>query len=190
MNTLTGLRDVFYSGSYAFSGMNEPIAEIAFLIDEGYLAFHAVSIAEKHEYFSCIDDLSARKHAYDEAAGGENAHIALKLMAGKYIERSHNRKVQFEKPFCGYYPDVVSDDGSIVIECGHTQNPDKMLDYFRLGNIHECIQIPYPDPDDDMVRGYSFAVSSPTTCEFLEFLAKDRRSKVKELLSKRDSKYS
>ena len=137
--------------------------------------------------FSLIIDLAndiSKKKIHEVAVGGGSTHVALKIFAARFIESFRNKKALFEQPFCGYYPDVISTDKSIIAECGHTQNPDKMLDYFRQGNICECIQVPYPDIDDDIVSGFSFT-AAPTLCEFLDFLSNARRGKIKELISKR-----
>jgi len=184
MNTFATVRDIFFSGSHAVTGGQDAANDIAFLIDEGYLAFDAVAITEKREYTQILGVLSRRPHAYDEAAGGGMEHMALKLVASKYLLRSRDRKARFEQPFCGYFPDVLMDDKSLVVECGHTQNPDKMFDYFRFGNIEEFLQIPYPEPDECDIRGYRF-VAGADLHEFLEFRDGERRSKIKELLQKR-----
>jgi hypothetical protein len=85
---------------------------------------------------------------------------------------------------CGYYPDVMTKDGSIVIECGHTNNPEKMLHYFRQSNTRECIQIPYPDESNTAILGYSFTTGTELH-GFLGFLESEKHSAVKKLILKR-----
>src|SRR3989344_5425879 len=111
MNTLSKIRDIFYSGDFAFNGESESINEISFLLDEKYLFLDSVEIA--------------RKHIHDAAAGGGYTHIALKVLSGRYLQKTKGRQSLFEQPFCGYFPDVLCEDKSIAVECGHTQNPRK-----------------------------------------------------------------
>lgn len=107
-------------------------------------------------------------------------------MSGKYLRHKRSVDVQYEHPFCGYYPDVMSKDASIVVECGHTNNPEKMLAYFQHGNIRECIQVPYPDESDDAILGYSF-IEGTDLQEFLTFLESEKRESIKKLLRKRST---
>src|SRR3990167_5535867 len=51
MNTLSKIRDIFYSGDFAFNGESESINEISFLLDEKYLFLDSVEIAKKLDYF-------------------------------------------------------------------------------------------------------------------------------------------
>lgn len=187
MSTATTIRDIFFSGSHAFSGGQEAAHEIAFLVEEGYLSFQAIEVATRREHAGILDRLSKTPHRYDKAARGGAAHVALKVLAAQYVLRSHGLETHFERPLCGYFPDVLSDDKSLVVECGHTQNPEKMFDYFRLGNIAEFLQIPYPEPEDTAIQGYRFTAGLDLR-EFLEFLAQEKRAKIKDLLSKRAGK--
>ncbi|MEK7480025.1 MAG: hypothetical protein AAB665_01905 [Patescibacteria group bacterium] len=150
MDTLSKVRDMFYSGTHAFSGDAESVTEIAFLVDNGYLHVATVQINSKVEYSEILQNVGANP-LYEAAAGGGPAHVALKILSGNYVRQKYSQDVIFEHPFCGYYPDVLSEDRQIVVECGNTQNPSKILDYFRQGRIRECIQIPYPDVEDTVI---------------------------------------
>ncbi|HCM43948.1 MAG: hypothetical protein UY39_C0013G0012 [Candidatus Kaiserbacteria bacterium GW2011_GWC2_49_12] len=184
MNTLSKIRDIFYSGDFAFNGESESINEISFLLDEKYLFLDSVEIAKKLEYVRLADEI-ARKHIHDAAAGGGYTHIALKVLSGRYLQKTKGRQSLFEQPFCGYFPDVLCEDKSIAVECGHTQNPRKMLDYFRQGGIQEFIQVPYPSEDDNVLTGFVFTVGDQLI-EFLNFLDETTRNKTKEVFRKRD----
>jgi hypothetical protein len=81
---------------------------------------------------------------------------------------------------------VLSKNELIVVECGHTQNPEKIFVYFRQGKVQEFIQIPYPNQDDDTVDtvfGYSFVARSNLN-NFLVFLDKEKRTGVKKIFKK------
>src|SRR3989344_4759702 len=184
MNTAEKIRDIFYSGNYAFSGESEPINEIAFLVDEEYLSLASSVIADKQEYLRVAQEISERAHMFDAAAGGGHSHMALKIIAQRFLRKQRNKEAIFEHPFCGYYPDVISIDKTIVVECGHTQNPTKMLDYFQEGNILEYIQVPYPTVDDQSVTGFIFTAGSALS-EFLTFLNEQKRNKFREIVRRR-----
>ena len=186
MNDISKIRDIFYSGSFAFNGDLEQISEITFLLDEGYVSLVSLDIASKTEFLQIAQDVASNAHAHDAAAGGGNTHIALKMLAEQYLRQVKGKSALFEQSFCGYFPDVLSEDRTIAIECGHTQNPSKMLDYFRSGNICEFIQIPYPSDDDTLVTGFSFTAGNMLV-EFLDFLDCEKRNKTREVLRKRKS---
>ena len=184
MNDISKTKDIFYSGSFAFNGDLEPINEIAFLLDEGYVSLASLDIASKMEFLQIAQDVASDAHAHDTAAGGGHTHIALKRLAEKYLRQVKGKTALFEQSFCGYFPDVLSEDRTIAIECGHTQNPSKMLDYFSKGNVSEFVQIPYPSDEDILVTGFVFTAGG-MLIEFLEFLANEKRSKVREMLTRR-----
>lgn len=160
MDTYTHVRDAFYSGEHAFTGDRQVIKDISFLINERYLKLQLFPIASRQEHLTMMRDLEKKKKTKaDEASGGSTEHIALKLLSGEYLQKKFGLKVLYEHPLCGYYPDVMTNDGRIVVECGHTNNPEKMLTYFKQGNIEECILVPYPDPEKQTVQAYSFNCS-------------------------------
>src|ERR1035437_6775365 len=154
MNTFDKMKRIFYSGNQAFPGMNEPINEIAFLVDEGYLVFTPFQISTKEDFLDFFNNLSLQKEKVHNAAGGGIAHIALKILSGKYLELHRKLEVNYEHPLCGYYPDVVSKNELVVVECGLTQNPEKILTYFLQGKIKEFIQVPYAVEEDKFIMGY------------------------------------
>lgn len=180
MATFEKIRNIFFSGGFAFTGILESINEIAFLVDEGYLKLETITIADKEHYFSVLNSTSNQIEK-DDASGGSIEHITLKILASEYLELLKQQSTLFEHAFCGYYPDVLSSDKLTVIECGHTQNAEKMLIYFRQGDINECIQIPYPDQDSQIITGYSFKANSALKA-FLEFLDVEKRNEVRVLL--------
>ena len=102
-----------------------------------------------------------------DAAGGSTEHVALKLLAAKYFE-DQGYSIVFEKDFCGYYPDVLTTDHKIVIECGHTDNIDKMFIYFTQGKIDTFVQVPYPDVDDTSIDAHVFTPSESLAAALAE----------------------
>ena len=130
--------------------------------------------------------LAARTY---EADGGSMAHRALKLIAGAYLTETYGTEPCYEQAFCGYYPDVVSTDRRVVVECGHTHNPEKMLAYFKQGNVRECISIPYPDElGDAAIEAHSFTATAELQ-SFLTFWESERRRTLFDVLKKRRARY-
>ena len=182
MSTFDKVRDIFYSGNFSFTGDLEYINEISFLVDNGYLVLKTLDISSKEEFKHLLGKPSEVKELIYRAAGGTLPHIVLKILGGRRLE-AMNKIPLFEHEFCGYFPDVMSEDKEIVIECGHTQNADKLLTYFRQGKVKTLIQIPYPSVDDEKVLGYSFTANGEIY-EFLEFLDKEKHEKLKSMLKK------
>ena len=187
MDTLSKIRDIFYSGSYAFSGDEATIKEIAFLVSHNYLHLDSFPIASKAEYFRKTEEVASNPSLYDEATGGGHGHMALKFITAQFLEGISGQKMRFEQSFCGYFPDVLSADKKIVAECGHTQNAEKMLAYFRKGNIHECIQVPYPSLTDLGVIGYRFTPKASLS-EFLAMSEREKNTNVRGILAQREAK--
>jgi hypothetical protein len=183
MTSFLQIKNIFYSGGHSFRGDSDPINEITFLVDEGFIQIQQVSIASKDVYLELFQD-SSLLHQRDEAAGGSLEHVCLKICASNYL-KSRGVICEFEHPFCGYYPDVVSTDRSVVIECGHTQNAEKMLTYFQQGNINEFIQVPYPDVSDDNIIGYQFLSINPDLKGFLDYLEQEKRQDIKQIFKSR-----
>lgn len=184
MTTFAKIRDIFF-GNTIFEGSHESVNEIAFLVDEGYLIMSEFPIATKEGYLNLFDNNSQlNNESRFDAAGGGDGHVALKLLGQKYLKDKRGLGSSFEKPFCGYFPDVISDDGNVVVECGVTGNCEKILSYFRHGNLQELIQLPYPVEEDNEIMAYSFK-SNPNLKDFLEFMEKERNNKIRDLLKNR-----
>lgn len=121
-----------------------------------------------------------------DAAGGSLEHVALKLLVGAYLER-RQIEYSFEHPLCGFYPDVLSKDTSIVIECGHTQNSEKLIAYFLHGKIKEFIQVPYPNEAEPNILGYQFVPKNSELHDFLKFIDEEKRTSIKNIFKSRSS---
>ncbi len=170
------VRDIFFSGTHSFKSDEELVIKLHFLLTQHYLSCDRIVISEKQEYFSLCDNTKIIA-AHDEAAGGGTSHVVLKLLAQQYLA-SLGISVYFEQSFCGFYPDVISTDRQTIVECGHTNNADKIFTYFTQGNIAELIQIPYPTDEDAKVYGYRFTASS----ELRGFLDTEFQENKKNLL--------
>jgi hypothetical protein len=134
------------------------------------------------DYRDLLADTDALKHT-EEASGGCLEHVALKILGNRYLETLQISSV-YEHPFCGYYPDVLASDHSVIIECGHTANPEKLLHYFKQSDITRVIQVPYPDHEDTEIMGYEFH-SQSTLREFLTFRDSERSRSIKDIIKRR-----
>lgn len=179
MSLLSDLMGIFYSSTHAFTGDRSAIQEIAFLVEHGYLGFERMPIGTLEDYRSIRNNPKLIEDML-EAHGGSTAHIALKILAERYLRNDRGISGKFEHPFCGYFPDVISTNQKIIIECGQTGNPEKLYTYFLQGDVDELIQLPYPSEEDDVLFGYSFTEREHLK-DFLRDLEKARRNEVKNL---------
>lgn len=184
MSSFLKIRDIFFSGAHAFAGNADAIGEITFLVDEGYLTIDQVVVADKSGYIRLLDDEAFYKESMGKISGGGLSHIILKKLSGHYLMEHRGLAVYYEHPFVGYYPDVISKNKLVVVECGHTANPEKMLMYFTQGKIQECIQVPYPDHGDYTIRGHSFKANANLK-DFLSFLESERLVELRKLIDSR-----
>lgn len=177
------IRDIFYSGQYGFKGDLEITTKIAFLINHNYLLFSPVVISTKEQFLEiCSNDTYIGTR--DEAAGGSNEHVALKIVGQSYIKREYGVDSVFEHNFAGYFPDVQSIDKHIICECGHTDNAEKIFSYFRNPEVRYIIQIPYPNDTDVEILGYEFQ-AMPTLIPFLDMESQAISQSIKDILNRR-----
>lgn len=177
------IRDIFYSGQFGFVGDIEVTSKIAFLVNHDYLLMSKVSIVTKEHYLSICSDSELIDKSY-EAAGGSSEHIALKLLAQRYLHEEYSIESVCEHPFVGYYPDVQSCDKHIICECGHTKNPEKIFSYFQDPIVRYVIQIPYPNDGDAFIFGYEFQASS-NLVPFLALESQGISQSIKDILNRR-----
>ena len=182
MSSYVDVRGAFYSGVMDFTGDAQMTRNIAFLVDESYLTLRIFSIANRKTFTTIRDELDTHTECL-EASGGSKEHVTLKLLAANYL-REQGHAIRYEHSFCGYFPDVMTLNGAVIAECGHTHNPEKMIAYFRDGGIKECIGIPYPDPEKELVLAYSF-MATDTTKDFLTFWAGEERADLAKKLKGR-----
>lgn len=175
------IRDIFYSGQFDFTGDQNVTNKIAFLVNNKYLLLEEIVLASKEEYLSACSD-SVFASLRDDAAGGSNEHVALKILGQNFIEKEYGVKSRFEQAFAGYIPDVQSLDMHTICECGHTNNPEKLFTYFKHPTVRYVVQIPYPNDTDTLILGYEFQ-AAPNLVEFLEFEAKSISQSIKDILN-------
>ena len=180
MSAYATVREAFYSGAFDFTGDPRTVRDIAFLVDENYLELTTFPIASRKEYEDTLRLLERPAEGY-EAAGGSAAHVALKQLTARYLQTVRKLKIKYEHPFCGYYPDVLTVEARVVAECGHTNNPEKMLAYFRQGDIEECILVPYPDFEAETVFAHSFT-ALPNLKDFLIFWEQEKHTALQTKL--------
>lgn len=176
--TFNTVRTAFYSGQYAFTGDLEPIQKIAFLIDNKYLNLTISKITSKASYLNLLNKPDDILKA-DEASGGEITHVALKLLSRTYLQNSTTKSIVFEHPFYGFYPDVMTIDGQIIVECGHTDNAEKIFTYFQQGHTQRIILVPYPSEEDKEVLGYTLTANE----NLIPFLEEERKESDETILS-------
>lgn len=56
MNSVGYIKEIFYSGGFAHTGMSDSVNEIAFLVDEKYLELATVIIDTKEAYLNSLRD--------------------------------------------------------------------------------------------------------------------------------------
>lgn len=183
MYTEAELRDIFYSGQYANFGDRDLLTKIAFLLKYKYLTCEKIPFCSKTHY---LDIASSKKTREDlDLAGGSPQHVALKIIGKEYLH-----KLGFESnaefPFCGYWPDLITTDLQTIIECGHTDNIDKIFVYFTQGNLAELIQLPYPDESDTIVYGYRFIPRQGLKSFLLEDSMRDK-DQILKIINGRNS---
>ena len=183
LTTKEFIAEIFYSGPHGFRGDMQVAEKISFLVNEGYLVMRKVTIGTKSDYMNVASDTSLI-NSRNEAAGGSREHIALKLLAQLYCEREYTSVCVFEQSFAGFFPDIISIDKHTLCECGHTNNAEKILTYFRHPTVQRVIQVPYPDETDDLLYGYIFKAES-TLVPFLDFEAKDIALSIKAILNRK-----
>ena len=174
------LNSIFYSGDYNHTGDKELIVKLSFLLNNNYLLVNKIKIADKSDYLNLAANSEQINRNFD-ADGGGRTHVALKLLAKKYLSTT-GIESKLEHAFCGYYPDIISNDNQIIIECGHTNNVDKIFNYFTQGKIKQLIQVPYPYEDEEFIFAYCFT-PKPKLADFLLFEEQEKRLKLKNIIN-------
>ena len=119
------IKEIFYSGSYGVNYDEQLIVNIVFLLQEGVLSVTQKTIAKKSDYTKYIDKINSGEISKFDIEGGSIGHLALKLVAQKFLNEQGYERVIFEQEYDGYRPDVITPDHKIIVECGNT-NPDKI----------------------------------------------------------------
>tara|TARA_B100000508_G_scaffold60333_1_gene47089 strand:- start:134263 stop:134826 length:564 start_codon:yes stop_codon:yes gene_type:complete len=147
--TAEKLFEIFYSGNHAFRGDTQVIQDIYFLIENNYIHLQKEILGTKEEYQKLVREADLTNI---DITGGSTDHVAIKAFASQKLPISFISELHF----CGFFPDLISRDKKIVVECGNTQNPEKIFSYFLHG-VEKVIQIPYSSIEDKEIVGYSFS---------------------------------
>ncbi|HDQ23031.1 MAG TPA: hypothetical protein ENN28_03615 [Candidatus Uhrbacteria bacterium] len=146
------LLNIFYSNSRL--GIDyQAIDELNFLIKEKIINFSENKLAELMEFYKIIDKLKNEEIKEFDYQGGQIRHMSLKILGEKLL-RNLNKKSKIENIFHNRYPDLISSDKQIIIECGDT-DPNKIIEYFNLSVVKIFI-LPYPDNESDFLYFYEF----------------------------------
>ena len=171
------IKEIFYSGSYGVNYDEQLIVNIVFLLQEGVLSVTQKTIAKKSDYTKYIDKINSGEISKFDIEGCSIGHLALKLVAQKFLNEQGYERVIFEQEYDGYRPDVITPDHKIIVECGNT-NPDKIFNYFKNKKLEGVIIIPYPDDETDQLNAYNFKPTEDLA-EFLLFLEKEKMKNAK-----------
>jgi len=88
----------------------------------------------------------------------------------------------YEQEFEGYFPDVISRDKKMIVECGNT-NPDKIFNYFKNKYVQKLIIIPYISNTEQFISAYIFTADTELS-DFLNFSENEKVKDIKKYKSK------
>lgn len=175
------LIDIFYSNS-RLNIDYQAIDEIDFLIHEKIIKYKEEKLCNLEEFYKIIDRIQNKEIKIFDYQGGENRHMALKYLGEKFL-LSKNKQVKIENIFHNRYPDLISEDKEIIIECGDT-DPNKIIEYFSLG-VAKLFFIPYPDDKSEHLMIYEFRCDSDELKEYKDYIDNINYNKIKDIIKKR-----
>ncbi|MCX6742755.1 MAG: hypothetical protein NT116_00790 [Candidatus Parcubacteria bacterium] len=174
------LLNIFYSNS-PLNIDYHAIGELEYLIEKELIAISTRELCNINKLHEIIDKINSGNIKAIDYQGGGIKHMALKKL-GEDLLLSLNKKAKIESLFYNRYPDVISNDSSIIIECGDT-DPNKILEYFYYG-VAAIMVLPYPDSSE--VNYYEF--SSKDLKELQEYI-KNKNSyfndKIKQIINRK-----
>ncbi|MDP2736591.1 MAG: hypothetical protein Q8O59_02260 [bacterium] len=107
----------------------------------------------------------------------------MKLIATDYL-KSLNKKLKYELKLQDRLADVITDDLSIIIECGCT-DPGKIFDYLEEPLVKQIIILPYPDEADNGKLFFYKFERGKYFKEYSEAMNEVKFSKIKQLILNR-----
>ena len=170
----TAIKEIFYSGSYPATD-DQLIVDITYLVNNKFLNIQREIVTSHQEYFLQVDRITKGDQPIADFDGGGNGHMALKIIAQKYLHNHGSQIALFEREFEGCRPDVITPDRCILIECGNVE-PNKIFSYFKNETIQKLIIIPYPDPEEPV-----FAFTFTPQNELARFLFFKEREELRAL---------
>jgi hypothetical protein len=159
----------------------QAIGELDYLLGEKLIDITPVQLCNINKLHEIIDKINSGTIKVMDYQGGGIKHMALKIL-GEELLADLNKGAKIESLFYNRYPDVISDDLSVIIECGDT-DPNKILEYFNLG-VAKIIILPYPDSEE--VIYYEF--SSTDLKELQEYIENKNNfynDKIKRIIKRR-----
>lgn len=149
------LKNIFSHDDQMFRLDMQIIENIHFLLEKKLLRVTREHISSIEKYSKTIDDIYKGKISIIDIEGGGIKHMALKIIGQEYLKSKNFLLTKIEHEFKGIRPDIMAEDGLIILECGNT-NPDKIFQYFRNGNTKKIIVIPYPYDEEKYLYVYIF----------------------------------
>ncbi|MCG2701150.1 hypothetical protein L6267_03230 [Candidatus Parcubacteria bacterium] len=152
---LNDLTNIFYSN---YNGRIEydKLQKLIFALKNNVINLTKFPAANISKYEKNLKQIYGKTIKTCDFEGGGKGHLALKIIASDYI-KSLNKKVKYEYKFQGRLIDVVSQDLSIIIECGDT-DPIKIFDYFEDedNKVRQILILPYPSNGNKELFFYKF----------------------------------
>lgn len=159
------LRDIWYSGApYTVSW--EYIDELFIAIQKNVVTYDVVALCDAKLYLT-----NDEKFVVDGPGPQSNGHMLLKKLAQEWLVKTIQVDCQFESYKTGLHADVMSRDGSIIIECG-TTDPACAFIYLDQHQIQWIGVVPYPYQEDQSIILHKFSRGS----EYSSFRQKKNES--------------
>lgn len=176
------VKNIFTDSVQGFRIDMQSIVDITFLLNKKLLLLEKKQISTKKIYFKYIEDINSEKISKIDIHGGSINHLALKLIGNKYLEKIGLLKNKYELEFEGYFPDIITQNKKIIVECGNT-NPDKVFNYFKNNTVEKLIIIPYPNDTNQLIDAYILMPADGLN-DFLNFSEKEKFKDIKKYKSK------
>ncbi len=143
------LQSIFYSGYEAVIDWMV-VDEIEQCMQKGVLRCDEHPIASHADYMSAIVGVRVADGLGPQGKG----HMALKHLGQAWLTQL-NKISDTEVRFAGLHPDIISLDGTMIIECG-TTDANGVFFYFDRPNTQSVSILPYPNEQDAHLKLYTF----------------------------------
>jgi len=181
---------IFYSG-YTGSIEYDKLNNLILALNEDAINLTKISkpAASNSNYNEYLDKIYSKEIKTIDLSGArqDNGHFALKLIAADYL-KSLNKKYKYEFKLQDRLADVITDDLSIIIECGCT-DPGKIFDYLEEPLVKQIIILPYPDAADNGKLFFYKFERNKYFKKYSEAMNEVRFSKIKRLILNRKRKF-
>jgi hypothetical protein len=175
------LLDIFYSNSRIAVNF-QALDELQFLLDEKIIKIKFGKKFTQEEFYKVIDRINSKEIKIFDYQGGEIRHLALKYLAEELLKNLH-KTPKIEQLYNNRYPDVMSEDREIIVECGDT-DPQKIIEYFN-GEIKNILIIPYPTSESKIFTSYKFECDFAGLAEYCAFKANKDKNSILNIINRR-----